>query len=103
MRNLPLSRRGVLAGAGGLAVSALSPVLADNTLVLKTRSSLDVSVLDPPNRISVTDGDVMRAIFSGLVRLKPGDAWQWEKDVAVSIEQVDPTHIKFQLRPGVPW
>jgi peptide/nickel transport system substrate-binding protein len=98
-----LSRRGVLATVGAFAATSIAPAMADNTLILKTRSSLDVAVLDPPNRISVTDGDVMRAIFSGLVRLKPGDTWQWENDIAVSIEQVDPTHITFQLRPGVPW
>ena len=71
--------------------------------MLKTRSLLDVAVLDPANRISVTDGDVMRALFAGLVRMKPGDTWGWEKDLAVAIEQVDPTHITFTLRPGVPW
>src|SRR5215470_10104408 len=96
MMDRDLSRRGVLAGAGALAAASFAPARADGTLVLKTRSSLDVAVLDPPNRISVTDGDVMRSIFAGLVRLKPG-TWEWEKELAVSIEQSDPTHIKFQL------
>ena len=98
-----LPRRSLLAGSAAFGASALIPAAAQSPKILKTRSALDVAVLDPPNRISVTDGDVMRAIFSGLVTLKPGDTWDWEKDISVSIEQVDPTHIKFQLRPGVPW
>ena len=35
--------------------------------------------------------------------LKPGESWGWERDAALSIEQVDPTHIRFQLRPGLGW
>ena len=101
-----LSRRAVLAAPALIGAATLgSPreAVAQAAKVLKTRSLLDVAVLDPANRISVTDGDVMRALFAGLVRMKPGDTWGWEKDLAVAIEQVDPTHITFTLRPGVPW
>ncbi len=100
-----LPRRAVLAAPAIIGISAVAPpeAAAQGLKVLKTRSLLDVAVLDPANRISVTDGDVMRAIFAGLVTQKAGDTWGWEKDLAVEIEQSDATHIRFQLRPGVPW
>jgi len=71
-----LSRRAVLAAPALIGAATLgSPreAVAQAAKVLKTRSLLDVAVLDPANRISVTDGDVMRALFAGLVRMKPGD------------------------------
>ncbi|MCX7380366.1 MAG: ABC transporter substrate-binding protein [Alphaproteobacteria bacterium] len=99
-----LTRRTILA-APALIGAAIAPreAASQSIKVLKTRSLLDVAVLDPANRISVTDGDVMRAIFAGLVTQKSGDVWGWDKDLAVEIEQSDPTHIRFQLRPGVAW
>ena len=100
-----LSRRVVLAAPAILGVATMVPgeAVAEAARVLKTRSVLDVAVLDPANRISSTDGDVMRAIHGGLITIKPGAAWEWQLDLAASIEQSDPTHIRFQLRPGIPW
>ena len=53
------------------------------------------------------DGETAFSLFPGLVRFKPtfepGQAWEWELDAATSIEQLDPTHIKFTLRPGIQW
>ena len=98
-----LTRRAVLAAPAFIGAAIAPPARAQAAKVLKTRSLLDVAVLDPPNRISVTDGDVMRAIHGGLITLKPGNAWDWQLDLAASIEQTDPTHIRFQLKPGIPW
>ncbi len=96
-----LTRRAVLAAPSLAAIPHV--VWAQGLKILKTRSLLDIAVLDPANRISVTDGDVIRAILPGLVRLKPGSNWDWEKELAAEIEQTDPTHIRFQLRTGIPW
>jgi hypothetical protein len=38
-----------------------------------------------------------------LINYKPGEKWQWELDAAEAIEQVDDTHIKFRLKPGLKW
>ena len=100
-----LSRREFLgAGAGLLAATALRPSgEAADPKVLRVRAYVNYEVLDPAYRLGAPEGDIMGAIFVGLATVKPGDTWGWEKDAAVSIDQVDPTHIKFQLRPGIPW
>jgi peptide/nickel transport system substrate-binding protein len=101
-----LSRRGFIkasAAAGAIALASGGAVRAQATKVLKARSYVDVALIDPGDRVGVVDEDVMNAIFGGLVRLKPGNEWTWENDLAVSVEQVDATHIKFQLKPGIPW
>lgn len=50
------------------------------------------------------ENDVYAALFDGLVEMTPGDTWAYEpSDMIVAIEQVDPTHITFQLRAGLPW
>jgi peptide/nickel transport system substrate-binding protein len=58
-------------------------------------------VLDPAYRKAAPEDDIMRCIFNGLVRRKPGDEWSWELDAAESIEQVDPKTITFKLKPGI--
>jgi peptide/nickel transport system substrate-binding protein len=99
-----LSRRGLLkASLVAGAVARSRPLRAQPTKVLKARAYGYVSILDPGDRIGVVDDDVMGAILGGLVRRKPGNEWAWENDLADSIEQIDPTHIKFQLKPGIPW
>jgi peptide/nickel transport system substrate-binding protein len=100
------SRRGFMqasAAASAAALAPTSPLRAQTTKVLRARSYVDVAILDPGDRVGVVDDEIMSSIFGGLVRLKPGNAWTWENDLAVSVEQVDPTHIKFQLKPGIPW
>src|SRR5262245_63821570 len=45
----------------------------------------------------------MRSIFRGLVTIKPGEEWGWEKDLAEEIVQESPTRIRFRLKKGIPW
>jgi peptide/nickel transport system substrate-binding protein len=33
----------------------------------------------------------------------PGNEWKWELSAAESIDQIDDTHIKFKLMPGIMW
>src|SRR5919106_1649137 len=69
--------------------------------VLHIRSYSDLQVLDPLDRLAQPEGDIMDAIFSNLVKAKPGEIWDWQLDAAESIEQVDDTHIDFTLRKGI--
>ncbi|HEX6012348.1 MAG TPA: hypothetical protein VFY87_11220, partial [Geminicoccaceae bacterium] len=61
---------------------------AQDKPVLRIRSYSDLQVLDPLNRLAQPEGDIMDAIFSNLVKAKPGDTWDWQLDAAEAIEQV---------------
>ena len=102
-----VSRRAFLTGttAAGLTLAAARgrPAEAADPKVLRVRSYVNLETLDPAFRLSAPEGDIIDAILLGLVGLKPGETWGWERDAALSIEQVDPTHIKFQLQPGIRW
>jgi len=107
MTHQGVSRRAFLTGttAAGLTLAAPRgrPAEAADPKVLKVRSYYQLEVLDPAFQISASDGDIIDTILLGLVGTKPGEIWGWERDAALSIEQVDPTHIKFRLRPGLGW
>jgi peptide/nickel transport system substrate-binding protein len=107
MAHESVSRRAFLTGtaAAGLALAAPRgrSVEAADPKVLKVRTYYQLEVLDPAFQISASDGDIIDTVLLGLVGIKPGETWGWERDAALSIEQVDPTHIRFQLRPGLGW
>jgi peptide/nickel transport system substrate-binding protein len=107
MAHFHVSRRAFLTGtaAAGLTMAGRPPrpVEAADPKVLKVRSYYHLEALDPAFQISASDGDIIETILLGLVGTKPGETWGWERDAALSIEQVDPTHIRFQLRPGLGW
>jgi peptide/nickel transport system substrate-binding protein len=99
-----LDRRSFLrtSTAVGLA-PLLSPFAAhaQDGPVLRIRSYSDLQILDPLNRLAQPEGDIMDAIFSNLVKARPGDSWDWQLDAAESIEQVDDRTIRFTLRKGI--
>lgn len=104
-----MTRRRFLGSAAALgATAATSPRIAwsQDSKILRFRRTTDLATLDPGVAYS-DDGETAFSLFPGLVRFKPtyepGQAWEWELDAATSIEQVDPTHIKFTLRPGIQW
>ena len=104
IRFVALNRRRFLLLTSALgAGTALRPwrAMAQDQSVLHIRSYSDLQVLDPLNRLAQPEGDIMDAIFSNLVKAKPGDTWDWELDAAESIEQVDERHIDFTLRKGI--
>ena len=107
MAHVGVSRRAFLTGTAAagltLAVHRDHPVEAADPKVLKVRSYVHLEILDPAFQLAAPEGDIIDALLLGLIGLKPGDTWGWERDAALSIEQVDPTHIKFQLRPGLGW
>jgi peptide/nickel transport system substrate-binding protein len=104
MRWYRLSRRGLLRGGAALGLAgALRPRLgrAQDGGVLRVRSYSDLQVLDPAHRKAQPEGDIMRCIYTKLIDYQIGDSWGWRPTGAASIEQVDPTHVRFTLRPGI--
>ncbi|MEX0758840.1 MAG: ABC transporter substrate-binding protein [Tistlia sp.] len=101
-----LSRRSLLkAGATAGVVTATLPITgaiwAQSGTVLRARAYADLDALDPGFYQNAYNVDVMNCIYSKLVRYKPGREWGWELEAAEEIEQVDETHIRFKLRPGI--
>ncbi len=106
MQRLHLSRRQVLAGTGAIATAlTLGPRWSWGAegKILKVRSYSDLQVLDPINRKSAPEDHITSCTFHNLIKWKAGDTWEWELDAAEMIEQVDETHIKFRLKPGLKW
>ena len=103
-----ITRRGLLKGASALGLTAgvaaaMAPrfSLAQDGKVLRVRAYSDIQIIDPAFTLAAPEGDVMRCIFSKLVEYPAGETWGWKKNAAAEIEQVDPTHVKFTLRPGI--
>lgn len=69
--------------------------------VLRARSYADINKLDPGFYQNAYNVDVMNCIYSKLLHYKPGTDWATELQAAESVEQLDPTHIRFKLRPGI--
>jgi peptide/nickel transport system substrate-binding protein len=104
MRFVALDRRSFLMMSAALGVGVISRprrAFAQDRTTLRIRSYSDLQVLDPLNRLAQPEGDIMDAIFSNLVKAKPGETWDWQLDAAASIEQVDERHIDFTLRQGI--
>ena len=78
-----------------------SRVWAQSGKVLRARSYADIDALDPGFYQNGYNVDVMNCIYSKLVRYKPGREWDIELEAAEEIEQVDDTHIRFKLKPGI--
>ncbi len=102
----PLRRRSILQGGivavvGGALMPLSRAVWAAQGKVLRARSYADIDKLDPGFYQNAYNVDVMNCIYSKLVRYKAGSEWGWELQAAESIEQVDETHIRFKLRPGM--
>ena len=104
MLHKPFSRRRFLQGSAALGATAMvnpSVSFSADGSVLKLRSYSVFQVLDPAFTLAAPEGWIGGAIFNKLVAFKPGSKWETELDAAEYIEQVDDTHIKFRLRPGI--
>ncbi|MDH3378416.1 MAG: ABC transporter substrate-binding protein [Gammaproteobacteria bacterium] len=101
-----LNRRQFLQTSGALGLAAATSsiaeiVYAQDKTILKIRAYADMRSLDPAFSQGITDEEIHSCIYSKLIQYKPGREWSWELDAAESIEQVDDTHIKFKLKPGI--
>ncbi len=102
---LSLKRRHFLAGSAaavGLGLVGMPRAWAEGK-TLKIRNYADIQCIDPAFNTAQADAVVTDSLLLGLVRTKAGNDWGWEKDAAAEIEQVDPTHIRFKLKPGLKW
>ena len=88
-------------GAATFAVPGF--VNADAHSVVRIRARTDIKSLDTARNITTADSDVRQAVLNNLILYKPGNEWTWAHDAAEYIEQVDPTHTEFRLRPGIMW
>ena len=79
-----VSRRAFLAGTAAAGLTAAAPrgrpVEAADPKVLRVRSYENLEALDPAFQLSAPEGDIIDAILLGLVTVKPGDTWGWERD-----------------------
>ncbi|MGX5844911.1 ABC transporter substrate-binding protein [Mesorhizobium sp. ArgA1] len=97
-----LLKTGAVLGGGVFAGMSLSQAIwAAEGKVLTARSGGDTSTFDPGFYNEFLGIDVANCIYSKLIRYRPGSEWGWELEAAEKIEQVDPTHIRFQLKKGI--
>ncbi|MDY0881600.1 ABC transporter substrate-binding protein [Dongia soli] len=105
MKTLNLKRRHFLAGSAatiGLGMVGLPTAWAEGK-TLKIRNYADIQNLDPAFNTAQADAVITDSLLLGLVRMKTGTEWGWEKEAAEEIEQVDPTHVRFKLKSGLKW
>lgn len=101
-----LGRRGFLksVAASGLAAGTMplgTAIWAQSGSVLRAHSYADIDALDPGFYQNGYNVDVMNCIYSKLARYVPGREWEIELEAAEELEQVDDTHIRFRLKPGI--
>ncbi|MER9140944.1 ABC transporter substrate-binding protein [Mesorhizobium sp. M0830] len=109
MKNsIGVSRRTILktgaALGGGVLASGMTlsqAIWAAEGKVLMARCAGSPQKLDPHFYVSSIEVDVMNCIYSKLTRFKPGSEWGWELEAAETVEQIDPTHIRFRLKKGI--
>lgn len=101
------TRRGFLQGSLALSAIGAGSRLAwsQDGKILNLRSRRDLQVLDPGWMIGDMEIDLDYACLGSLaVYSRDGDALSWvPSDFVESVEQVDPLHITFRLRPGMLW
>jgi peptide/nickel transport system substrate-binding protein len=91
----------ISAGAMMLPVPWASRGWSADGKVLKVRDYSDIKSLDPAFFLSTPEENIMACIYNKLISYKPGTKWEWQLEAAKSIEQVDATHIRFELKPDI--
>ncbi len=90
---------GIVTGVGVLGIPwAQVAHAAREQLVVRTEQ--DLRNLDPANRTSPVEANVILAVGQGLVRFKPGST-EWDLDAAAEIKQASDTLIEFTLKSGL--
>ncbi len=107
MARMNVDRRRFLSTTAAASAAAIAgwpgPASAQAAKTLKVRSYVAPLVLDPIHTLSAPEADIFDCLYPGLVSYKPGKEWGWELDAATSVEQADPTHIKFTLKKDLGW
>jgi peptide/nickel transport system substrate-binding protein len=106
MQRQGLSRRKFMGASAGLGLAgSILPRLgrAQSANILHVRSYGDMQVLDPAFTKAAPEGDIARSLFRQLIRFKNSTSWEWERDAAEKIEQLDPKTVSFVLKPDIKW
>ena len=104
---IPITRRDFMKVSAASAALTLAPTVWPRAAwsvegnILKVRDYSDFLSLDPAYFKAVPEENINAAIYNKLISFKPGRKWEWELEAAKSIEQTDPTHIKFELKEGI--
>ncbi|MBF0527784.1 MAG: twin-arginine translocation signal domain-containing protein [Deltaproteobacteria bacterium] len=102
-KKMGMTRRNFLQASALGAAMMVAPeiVWAGGRKILRTREYMGITSFDPAIMSGIPEETANAAIYNKLISFKPGEQWAWQLEIAESIEQVDPTHIKFKLKPGV--
>lgn len=109
MTSLTLTRRGLLKGTAAAGATAVAAAMRPNRTraaeksVVRVHALADLTSLDPSFHSNETDEAAYYAVFRKLIEYGSGETYEWRLDAARSIEQVDETHVRFALRPGIAW
>lgn len=99
-----LTRRQLLAGATVLGASTLFPIAAwADGSNLSVRAYLEPDDYDPLDASGFLEELLYGCIYRKLIQYVPGEEWDWQLDLAESIEQTSPTTIAFTLKEGQMW
>ncbi len=99
-----LSRRRFLGAAGiAAAIPAVPRIVWAQDRELVVSSFSDQQVIDPAFFNSSQELNLIELTHLRLIRFKGAADTSWELDAAQSIEQIDDTHIRFTLKPGIMW
>lgn len=74
---------------------------ASDKKILKIRDYGDFLGLDPCHSAIQLEENIMGTIYNKLISYKPGEKWETQLEAAEALEQIDSTHIKFRLKPGI--
>lgn len=85
----------------GLAAGCLPGIcFARRRDELHIRNYQDLSSLDPVSTVSTAEGIILGAINQNLLQFRSDGSWGTRPDAAEFVEQTDPTHYDFRLKPG---
>lgn len=107
MNHFTFTRRRFLQGSLilGAATAGARVAWSQGDGILRLRSRRDIQTLDPGWMIGDMEIDLQYACLGSLaVFSRTGGELSWvPSDFVESVEQVDPLHIAFKLRPGIQW
>ena len=109
MSSFSMTRRKFLGGSAALTAAFGSGmwsvgVGAQGERVLNVRLVRDIQILDPGYMIGGAEVTTQYAVLPRLAQVPAGDEWGWAPSAFVeSIGHRDPTHIDFELKPGLMW
>ncbi len=99
-----LTRRQLFAGTAALSAATMFPIAAwaDGSR-LNVRAYLEPDDYDPLDASGFLEELLYGCIYRKLIQYVPGEGWDWQLDLAETIEQTSPTTIAFTLKEGQMW